>query len=174
MVYRLLVENDTKSLIAKFRELPFRLLCEGGEKGWAQVTRYRGLFAQLKAEPAEGYSFVGWFKGETLLSKELIYIYDISGLRAAMPEITAKFVLGTANELVEASALATTARGEGWLLVTANQAIKRVEVYSYAGSRLATSSAILAGACWRAVVAPHQRLLIVVYPAAGSPVVIKQ
>ncbi len=175
MVYRLLVENDTKSLIAKFRELPFRLLCEGGEKGWAQVTRYRGLFAQLKAEPAEGYSFVGWFKGETLLSKEPIYIYDISGLRAALPEITAKFVLGTANELVEAPALATTARGEGWLLVTANQAIKRVEVYSYAGSRLATSpTALQAGACWRAVVAPHQRLLIVVYPAAGSPVVIKQ
>mgnify|MGYP004479202745 CR=1 FL=1 len=55
-----------------------------------------------------------------------------------------------------------------------NQAIKRVEVYSYAGSRLATSSALQTGACWRAAIAPHQRLLIVVYPAAGSPVVIKQ
>lgn len=103
MVYQLMVENDTQSLVAKFRELPFQLLMEGGEKGWAQVTRYLGTIAQLLAEEVEGYTFEGWYRGETLLSKERSFALDVTSLRAALPEVTAKYVEGaTANATVEA------------------------------------------------------------------------
>ena len=69
-VYQLMVENDTKSLIAKFRELPFQLTLEGGTKGWAEVARYRGSIARLEAKEVTGYTFMGWYRGELLLSKE--------------------------------------------------------------------------------------------------------
>ena len=102
MIYQLMVENDTKSLVAKFRELPFQLTLDGGQKGWAQVTRYRGSIASLRAEQVEGYSFVGWFLSELLLSKEADYDYDVTSLRAALPQITAKYVEGaTANAALE-------------------------------------------------------------------------
>ena len=102
MVYQLMVENDTQSLVAKFRELPFQLLMEGGEKGWAQVTRYLGTIAQLLAEEVEGYTFEGWYRGEELLSKERSFALDVTSLRAALPEITAKYVEGaTANAALE-------------------------------------------------------------------------
>ena len=97
-VYQLMVENDTKSLVAKFRELPFQLVLEGGEKSWAEVTRYRGTIARLQAKEVTGYTFLGWYRGETLLSKALRYELDVTSLRASLPQVTAKYVEGaTAN-----------------------------------------------------------------------------
>ena len=106
-VYQLMVENDTKNLVAKFRELPFQLTLEGGTKGWAEVARYRGTIARLEAKEVEGYTFMGWYRGEELLSKELRYELDVTSLRAALPEITAKYVEGaTANASLEGTSKA--------------------------------------------------------------------
>ena len=103
-VYQLMVENDTKSLVAKFRELPFQLVLEGGEKSWAEVTRYRGTIARLQAKEVKGYTFLGWYRGETLLSKALLYELDVTSLRATLPEIVAKYVEGATVNASIASA----------------------------------------------------------------------
>ena len=116
-VYQLMVENDTKSLVAKFRELPFQLTLEGGTKGWAEVARYRGSIARLEAKEVTGYTFMGWYRGETLLSKELHYELDVTSLRAALPQITAKYVEGsTANATVEACSKAARIYAEPGVL----------------------------------------------------------
>ena len=42
MSHEILIGKDMGKLEAKFRELPVDLEVEGGENGWAEVTRYRG------------------------------------------------------------------------------------------------------------------------------------
>ena len=109
--YQLMVENDTQSLVAVFRELPFLLTVDGGEKDWAEVIRYCGSIAQLRAREVSGYTFAGWYQGETLLSKELIYALNVNLLRAALPQITAKYLEGvTANASVKVDAVCVYAQ----------------------------------------------------------------
>lgn len=51
-----------------------------------------------------GYTFLGWYRGETLLSKALRYELDVTSLRVSLPQVTAKYVEGaTANASVEST-----------------------------------------------------------------------
>ena len=69
MSHEILIGKDMGKLEAKFRELPVDLEVEGGENGWAEVTRYRGDVINLKAEPIVDHTFMGWYLLDQLLSR---------------------------------------------------------------------------------------------------------
>ena len=110
---------------------------EGGENGWAEVTRYRGDVINLKAEPIVDHTFMGWYLLDQLLSKALNYDFDVNILRAALPAIRAVYTKGTvANETIVREELVTIAFSGNQLCVTARQAIRRLMVYSFEGDLL--------------------------------------
>ena len=88
MSHEILIGKDMGKLEAKFRELPVDLEVEGGENGWAEVTRYRGDVINLKAEPIVDHTFMGWYLLDQLLSKALHYDFDVNILVYIRDHIT--------------------------------------------------------------------------------------
>lgn len=173
MDHTLLIDKGMKKLEAKFKELPVQLEVEGGEHGWAEVTRYRDGTITLKAEPVVDHTFMGWYLLDQLLSKALHYDFDVNILRAALPAIRAVYVEGTvANEAIAAEAPVTIAFRGNQLCVTARQAICRLMVYSFDGVSLTANGPMEAGAIYRVSV-PESPLIVVIEAKDGIRIVHK-
>ena len=163
---------DEGKLEAKFRELPVDLEVEGGENGWAEVTRYRGDVINLKAEPIVDHTFMGWYLLDQLLSKALHYDFDVNILRAVLPAIRAVYTKGTvANETIAREELVTIAFSGNQLCVTARQAIRRLMVYSFEGDLLGTNGQMEQGDIYRLSI--RSPLLLVIEATDGTRIVCK-
>lgn len=173
MDHTILIDKDMKKLEAKFKELPVELEVEGGEHGWAEVTRYRGETITLKAEPVVDHTFMGWYLLDQLLSKALHYDFDVNILRAALPAIRAVYVEGTvANETIAAEAPVMIAFCGDKLSVTAYQAIRRLMVYSFDGVSLGSHGLLEAGELYR-ISLPESPLILVIETRDGTRIVRK-
>ena len=172
MSHEILIGKDMGKLEAKFRELPVDLEVEGGENGWAEVTRYRGDVINLKAEPIVDHTFMGWYLLDQLLSKALNYDFDVNILRAALPAIRAVYTKGTvANETIVREELVTIAFSGNQLCVTARQAIRRLMVYSFEGDLLGTNGQMEQGDIYRLSI--RSPLLLVIEATDGTRIVCK-
>lgn len=168
MDHTILIDKDMKKLEAKFKELPVQLEVEGGEHGWAEVTRYRGETVTLKAEPVVDHTFMGWYLLDQLLSKALHYDFDVNILRAALPAIRAVYVEGTvANETVAREVPVAIVFSGNQLCVTACQEIQRLMVYSFDGVMLGSSDSLEVGGIYRMTV-PESPLLLVIETKEGT------
>lgn len=173
MSHEILIGKDMGRLEAKFRELPVDLEVEGGENGWVEVTRYRGDVINLKAEPVEDHTFMGWYLLDQLLSKALRYEFDVNILRAALPAIRAVYVEGTvANETIAREVPVTIAFSRNQLCVTARQTILRLMVYSFDGVSLGAHGLLEAGDVYRVSV-PESPSLLVIETMDGTRIVRK-
>lgn len=179
MSHEILIGKDMGKLEAKFRELPVDLEVEGGENGWAEVTRYRGDVINLKAEPIVDHTFMGWYLLDQLLSKALNYDFDVNilraalpAIRAALPAIRAVYTKGTvANETIAREELVTIAFSGNQLCVTARQAIRRLMVYSFEGDLLGTNGQMEQGDIYRLSI--RSPLLLVIEATDGTRIVCK-
>jgi len=172
MSHEILIGKDMGKLEAKFRELPVDLEVEGGENGWAEVTRYRGDVINLKAEPIVDHTFMGWYLLDQLLSKALHYDFDVNILRAVLPAIRAVYTKGTvANETIAREELVTIAFSGNQLCVTARQAIRRLMVYSFEGDLLGTNGQMEQGDIYRLSI--RSPLLLVIEATDGTRIVCK-
>lgn len=135
--YRLLVKRNTGSLIAKFKELPFDIDADGGNIQWTDVSRFRNNIAYLVAQNISGYQFIGWFWGETLLSKENVYNFNVSLLRSSIPVITAKYtnnVVG--NETINTPDKYKLCIRNGQLHIQAATSAYKLAIYTFGGNNL--------------------------------------
>lgn len=160
--YLLLIGQDMSSLKAKFKELPFDLEVEGGEKGWTDVSRYRGSTARLVAQLINGFHFIGWYLGERLLSNESVYDFEVTLLRSgALPVITAKYAEGAVgNETIDDTSETRLYLIDGTLTVCPAEAIRRMEVYTFRGEMIDRRGAIAKGTTQRVRIAESTPLLI--------------
>lgn len=173
MEHTLLIDADMERLEAKFKELPVDLEVEGGEEGWAKITRYRDEVITLKAEPIVDHTFMGWYLLDQLLSKALRYDFDVNILRAALPAIRAVYAEGTvANETIAGEEPVTIAFSGNQLRVTARQTIRQLRVYSFDGVSLGTHGLLEAGDVYRISV-PESPSLLVIETMDGTRIVRK-
>lgn len=173
MSHTILIDKDMERLEAKFRELPVDLEVEGGEDSWAEITRYRGDLITLKAEPIVDHTFMGWYLLDQLLSKALRYDFNVDILRAALPAIRAVYTKGTvANETIDREMPVTVAFSGNQLCVTANQAIRRLSLYSFDGVMRGSGGLLEVGGIYRMTV-PEGPFLLVVETKDGTRIVHK-
>lgn len=136
MTYSLFVDKEMKTLVAKFRELPFLLDVNGGEKGWAEVILYRGSTIFLKAKQVSGYIFKGWYYGDNLLSDKYEFKLDVSLLRAAVKTLRAVYVTGAVgNETIQAMPVRISRQGN-MLILHSDEPVSQVQIYSFRGTLL--------------------------------------
>lgn len=136
MTYSLFVDKEMKTLVAKFRELPFLLDVNGGEKGWAEVILYRGSTIFLKAKQVSGYIFKGWYYGDNLLSDKYEFKLDVSLLRAAVKILRAVYVTGAVgNETIQAMPVRISRQGN-MLILHSDEPVSQVQIYSFRGTLL--------------------------------------
>lgn len=136
MTYSLFVDKEMKTLVAKFRELPFLLDVNGGEKGWAEVILYRGSTIFLKAKQVSGYIFKGWYYGDNLLSDKYEFKLDVSLLRAAVKTLRAVYVTGAVgNETIQAMLVRISRQGN-MLILHSDEPVSQVQIYSFRGTLL--------------------------------------
>lgn len=136
MTYSLFVDKEMKTLVAKFRELPFLLDVNGGEKGWAEVILYRGSTIFLKAKQVSGYIFKGWYYGDNLLSDKYEFKLDVGLLRAAVKTLRAVYVTGAVgNETIQAMPVRISRQGN-MLILHSDEPVSQVQIYSFRGTLL--------------------------------------
>ncbi len=131
------VEESMKQLVAKFKALPFQLETDGGEEGWAEVLLYRDSKVYMTAKKVSGYTFLGWYLGDKLLSTSYDYTFDVSQLRASLPTLKAKYFHGiVANESISSEKAIQIYRKDARLVIQSAVPIAQVEIYSFAGTLL--------------------------------------
>lgn len=131
------VEESMTQLVAKFKALPFQLETDGGEEDWAEVLLYRDSKVYMTAKKVTGYTFLGWYLGDKLLSTSYDYTFDVSQLRASFPTLKAKYFHGiVANELIGSEKAIQIYRKDARLVIQAAVPIAQVEIYSFAGTLL--------------------------------------
>lgn len=177
MDFNYLVEKGVTSIVAKFAELPFTLEMEGMEEGvqkaWAYVSRLRNNIATLKATKVEGYSFLGWFRGTTLLSKLMEYQYDVRNLRAALPAITAKYAEGSvANETIDVSDYMEASIVDGNLYFSAITSVEQLRLYRFDGSLIRQITCVEPASTY-VIPVPKEPILIQVMTANHKAVTLK-
>ena len=131
------VEESMKQLVAKFKALPFQLETDGGEEGWAEVLLYRDSKVYMTAKKVSGYTFLGWYLGDKLLSTSYDYTFDVSQLRASLPTLKAKYFHEiVANESISSEKAIQIYRKDARLVIQSAVPIAQVEIYSFAGTLL--------------------------------------
>ena len=131
------VEKSMTQLVAKFKALPFQLETDGGEEDWTEVLLYRDSEVYMTAKKVSGYTFLGWYLGDKLLSTSYDYTFDVSQLRASLPTLKAKYFHGiVANESISSEKAIQIYRKDARLVIQSAVPIAQVEIYSFAGTLL--------------------------------------